>query len=101
MLQELTAWTKVDLSSLAGAQSLEFAIVGADPNLFPNQYGLYGLNTPTYLAMDNLDLSPAVVPEPSTLALLGLGLAALAARKAVRSRRRSGKDRIAGSDVGR
>jgi hypothetical protein len=45
--------------------------------------GEYGINTPTYVALDNLTL--AAVPEPGTAALLACGvLAGLAVRQARR-----------------
>jgi hypothetical protein len=37
--------------------------------------------TPTQFAQDHLVVVPAAVPEPATLSLLGVGLAALTARR--------------------
>ncbi len=68
------AWTTVDLSSLAGARFLVLSADGSDS-------GDFGLNTPAYVALDNLVLTP--VPEPATclLALVGAALVGLAARR--------------------
>jgi hypothetical protein len=57
----LGEWLTVDLSSLAGARSVVLSFSSSD-------VGAFGINTPLYLAMDNLTLS--VVPEPSSLLLL-------------------------------
>jgi hypothetical protein len=55
-------WTPVDLTSLGdNVKSLEFGLTSSDT-------GDWGMNTPSYLAMDNLSFS--TVPEPSTLFLL-------------------------------
>jgi hypothetical protein len=83
----LSTWATVDLSGLAGrgVRSLRFGLESTDA-------GLFGINTPTYFAIDNLragrDGGVQPVPEPGTLALAaaGLGLMGLASR--ARSRRR-------------
>ena len=54
-------WTEVDLSSLAGASSLEFTLSSSD-----NTYGY--MNTPAYFAIDSIGF----VPEPGSLVLLTL-----------------------------
>lgn len=58
----LTDWTTVDLSSLGGASSIGISFASSD-------VGSFGINTPTYVALDNLVL----VPEPAMLGLLGIG----------------------------
>lgn len=65
----LDEWLTVDLSSLAGARSVVLSFSSSD-------VGSFGINTPLYLAMDNLTLS--VVPEPGSLLPLLLAAAALA-----------------------
>ena len=62
-------WDYVDLTPLGAVRSLTFELSGSDS-------GEFGLNTPAYFAIDNL-----LVPEPSSAALLALGLAALAHRR--------------------
>ncbi len=47
-------WTTVDLSSLASANSLAFSVTSSD-------VGMFGINTPTYFAMDDIQLSQ---PDP-------------------------------------
>ncbi len=54
------SWEFVDLSSLGAVKSLEFGMSSSD-------VGQWGMNTPGYFAIDT------VVPEPATVALLGLG----------------------------
>jgi hypothetical protein len=61
-------WTWVDLSSLGEVKALEFAMGSSD-------VGAFGINTPTYFAMD------ALVPEPAATALLALGGTALLRRR--------------------
>jgi len=55
-------WVWVDLSSLGEVTGLEFSVASSD-------VGDYGINTPTYFAMDNL----TYVPEPISVLLLGMG----------------------------
>lgn len=53
-------WRYVDLVSLGVVKSLEFSFSSTD-------VGDFGMNTPAYVAIDT------IVPEPASLALLGLG----------------------------
>lgn len=63
-------WRYVDLSSLGTVRGLDFSLASSD-----TAFGF--LNTPSYFALDDL----VVVPEPSSGALLALGLAELARRR--------------------
>ncbi len=67
-LQLLNNWATVNLSPLAGARSLEFALTSTD-------VGNFGMNTPATFAVDNL-VGVTAVPEPSVLFLSGVGLGA-------------------------
>jgi hypothetical protein len=80
-------WTLVDLSALAGSQSLTFDYASTD-------VGIFGINTPESFAMDDLTLSTASVPEPSGLVL---GLAAIGVAVAWRAMRPSGRFNRTGS----
>ncbi len=72
-------WASVNLSGLGLVSSLEFQMASSDS-------GQYGINTPTYFALDNLSVTTAV-PEASSLAMVlaGLGLVAGVARRRVRT----------------
>lgn len=70
-------WTEVDLSSLKGANTLEFSLTSSD------NHPTWGMNTPGYFAIDNIMLEQ--VPEPSTVVML---LSAAVALLLVRRRRR-------------
>jgi hypothetical protein len=61
----LDQWRTVDLSALGTVQSLRFALASSD-------MGSFGINTPTYFAVDNLSVT--AVPEPSAWALSLAGL---------------------------
>lgn len=70
-------WTTVDLSGLgSGVSTIRLGFASSDT-------GMFGINTPTYVALD--DLTYAAVPEPSAAAALA-GLVACAA-VALRRRR--------------
>jgi hypothetical protein len=64
----VTDWRFMDLSALAGAKSIHFNVSSSD-------VGPYGLNTPGYFAVDDVQFVNAVqtAPEPSSLALAGIG----------------------------
>jgi hypothetical protein len=69
-------WTFVDLSALGTIDELRFSLTSSD-------VGMFGINTPTYFALDNV----GVIPEPSSTALLlAGGIALLWARKKLRTR---------------
>ena len=61
-------WTFVDLSSLGNIDSLTFGLSSTD-------MGQWGMNTPSYFAIDN------VVPEPATMLMFGLGAIGLARKR--------------------
>ena len=59
-------WTWVDLTGLGDVVGLEFSLSSSD-------VGDWGMNTPAYFAMDNLN----AVPVPAAVWLLGSGLLGL------------------------
>ena len=63
-------WVWVDLSSLGDVTGLEFNVASSD-------VGDFGINTPTYFAMDDL----TVIPEPMSILLLGLGGLVISSKK--------------------
>ncbi|MCC5807616.1 MAG: DUF4465 domain-containing protein [Opitutales bacterium] len=72
----LDEWLVVDLTTLGGGvHSLEFSMDSSD-------VGDFGVNTPTYFAMDGL----VAIPEPR-LAALAVGLAVLGGAMALRRRK--------------
>lgn len=64
----VTDWTWLDLTALGVIYGLEFELSSSDT-------GNWGMNTPAYFAMDNLESSP--VPAPAAAWLLGSGLLGL------------------------
>lgn len=64
----VTNWTYMDLSALSNASTLYV-------NLSSSDSGIYGMNTPSYFAVDDITFTvPSAVPEPSGLALVAAGL---------------------------
>ena len=57
----LNRWINVDLANIASARSVSL-------DFFSTDSGAFGINTPTYLALDNLQFT--AVPEPTSLTLL-------------------------------
>ncbi|MHB1157608.1 MAG: DUF4465 domain-containing protein [Phycisphaerales bacterium] len=63
-------WQLVDLTPLGSAASIALTWASSDT-------GNYGINTPTYVALDNL----VTTPEPASIALLAIGASTLIARR--------------------
>jgi hypothetical protein len=64
----ISVWTLVNLAGLGAAQSIGFTMASSDT-------GQFGINTPTYFAMDDLTyVGVASIPEPSAFALAVIGL---------------------------
>ncbi len=75
----VNTWQQVDLSPLGNATSIGLSWGSSD-------VGGFGINTPTYVALDNLTIAP--VPEPGTWVLVGVaGVAVLAMRRRIRRKR--------------
>ena len=72
----LTDWTPVDLTSLRAARSISISFDGSD-------VGAFGLNTPAYVAIDNLRFS--AVPEPGNTIVLTACLLTTVARRRKRA----------------
>jgi len=64
----ISDWTWVDVSSLGTVDMLTFSLSSTDN-------GAFGMNTPSYFAVDN------VVPEPAGISFLALGAAAMLRRR--------------------
>ena len=70
-------WTWVDLRGTAVEDA---SIVGVE--FSSTDVGTFGINTPTYLAIDNLTFTAVAVPEPTSWTIVGLiGLAGCLVRK--------------------
>jgi MYXO-CTERM domain-containing protein len=67
----INTWQTLDLSPLAGAESLQFGLSSSDNN------STFGMNTPAFFAIDNLVLGTSAVPEPCGLLSMALGLIGL------------------------
>ncbi len=52
-------WTSVDMSALGLVQSVRLSFQSSD-------VGQFGINTPTYVALDNLVYSTVAIPEPTS-----------------------------------
>ena len=75
----LTDWTRISLSSIADARSVSIRFESTDE-------GMFGVNTPKYVALDNLTFASAI-PEPSCFAAITcLGLIGYAKRRTRRLR---------------
>jgi hypothetical protein len=59
----LNTWQNVDLSSIATARSVSLTFFSSD-------MGAFGINTPTFVALDNLRLT--AVPEPSSICFIAV-----------------------------
>ncbi len=68
----ITNWTNVDFSALGIVDKINFSFESSDT-------GDFGINTPTYFAIDNITFTP--VPEPSAFVLGLLGSIMLIRRK--------------------
>ena len=67
-------WATVDLSALSGAKSVEVSFFSTDS-------GTNGINTPIYVAVDNIRYQITPVPEPNSLTILVLAGASLLVRR--------------------
>lgn len=65
-------WEQVNLSNLGLVYGLSFDLLSSD-------IGPWGMNTPAYFAMDNLDIRP--IPVPAAFVLFGSTLAIIASLK--------------------
>lgn len=72
----VNTWNTVNLASLGSAVSLGFSFLSSD-------VGPYGINTPEFVAVDNLTTLTSSVPEPSSwvLCVSGLAIGGMARRR--------------------
>ncbi len=70
----LNTWKQVDLSSLSGSKSIGLTFSSSDVS-----FGF--INTPTYLALDNLNFTATSVPEPGSMLTLSVVILGLGWRK--------------------
>lgn len=78
----LSQWSDVNLSALPDSTTrLSFALESSD-------VGEFGINTPTYFAMDNLQVAPVPEPVAAALLIVSSGLGWIACRKKRRSQAR-------------
>jgi hypothetical protein len=77
----LNRWLQVDLTALSEARSVKLAYASSD-------VGQFGINTPLYVAMDNLTFT--AVPEPTSFALSAAIAAAGWGWRRVRKRNSTG-----------
>ena len=68
------SWELVDLSTLGTVYGLSFGLSSSDN-------GDWGMNTPAYFAMDNLDIQAVPVPASALLLTSALSLFGLFRRK--------------------
>lgn len=68
------SWQTVDLTSLGNARSIGISFASSD-------VGSFGMNTPAYVAIDNISFQAAAVPEPTSLLCIGALVLATSARR--------------------
>lgn len=88
----VNTWQTVDLTPISTARILEFELDSSD-------VGPWGMNTPACFALDNLVFQTAgsngeVIPEPTSVVLLGLSTVAIGGVSVLRRWRRREKDQV-------